>query len=152
MPPIDPARFVSRVSKALQTAHERGGSLQLRLAPPELGAVKLQISVKDGVMNASLQTESATARHALLEHLPALRDRLAEQNIRIERFDVDVQQENTGSQANPQGSNQNPYTAQQDHTEPRRQLGSRATTIEATPIEPAFMASRISNTEINLVV
>ena len=40
----------------------------------------------------------------LLDHLPALRDRLADQNIRVDRFDVDVKQENNGGQANPAAS------------------------------------------------
>ena len=89
-PQVDPARFVSRVAKAFQTANERGGTLQLRLSPPELGSLKIQLNVKDGVMSASLETDNANARRVLLDHLPALRDRLAEQNIRVDRFDVDV--------------------------------------------------------------
>ncbi len=36
-PQIDPSRFVGRVAKAFQTAQDRGGTLQLRLSPPELG-------------------------------------------------------------------------------------------------------------------
>jgi flagellar hook-length control protein FliK len=151
-PQVDPARFVSRVTKAFQTAHERGGTLQLRLSPPELGAMRIQLSVKDGVMSASLETENANARRVLLDHLPALRERLAEQNIRIDRFDVDVRQENNGGQANPRGSNQNPYQQQPDQSEPRRSTPSQARPSEVAPVELPTVASRISSTGINLVV
>ena len=151
-PQVDPARFVSRVTKAFQTAHERGGTLQLRLSPPELGAMRIQLSVKDGVMSASLETDNANARRVLLDHLPALRDRLAEQNIRIDRFDVDVRQENNGGQANPRGSNQNPYQQQPDQSEPRRSASSQARPSEAAPAELPTVVSRISSTGINLVV
>ena len=122
MPAVDPARFVGRVAKAFQTANDRGGTLQLRLSPPELGSLRLQLTVKNGVMSASIETDNAAARRVLLDHLPQLRDRLAEQNIRVDRFDVDVRQENTGGQANPHGSNQNPYQPQSGAAQPRAQL------------------------------
>lgn len=149
---IDPSRFVTRVAKAFQTANERGGTVQLRLSPPELGAMKIQLTVKDGVMSASMETENAGARRALLEHLPALRDRLAEQNIRIEKFDVDVRQENTGGQANPHGSNQNPYQPQPEQTQPRRTSGGQQTSAEAPLPDSAPLTAKISSTQINLVV
>jgi hypothetical protein len=41
LPRVDAARFVGRVAKAVKTAHERGGTLQLRLSPPELCSVRL---------------------------------------------------------------------------------------------------------------
>src|SRR5204862_830526 len=44
-PAVDPARFVGRVAKAFQTAHDRGGTLQLRLSPPELGSLRLELTV-----------------------------------------------------------------------------------------------------------
>ncbi len=90
LPRVDAARFVGRVAKAVQTAQERGGLVQLRLSPPELGSLRLELSMQNGVMTAAVETETPAARQILLDHLPALRERLAEQNIRIERFDVDV--------------------------------------------------------------
>jgi flagellar hook-length control protein FliK len=151
-PQVDPGRFVGRVAKAFQTAHERGGTLQLRLSPSELGSLKLQLTVKDGAMSAALETDNANARRVLLDHLPALRDRLAEQNIRIERFDVDVRQENNGGQANPQGSNQNPYQPRPDQSEPRRSAMSQQRMTEVDTPKLQSIAPRISNTEINLIV
>jgi flagellar hook-length control protein FliK len=84
------------VAKAFQMAQERDGKLHLRLSPPELGSLRLELSVKEGVMTATLEAETTAARKVLLDHLPALRDRLAEQNIRIERFDVDVRRDDGG--------------------------------------------------------
>ncbi len=105
-------------------------------------------------MSANLEADNANARRLLLDHLPTLRDRLAEQNIRVDRFDVDVRQENSGGQANPRGSNQNPYQQQADQSDNRR-TGQRsggannaATAIVAAPVS----VSRISSTEINLIV
>jgi flagellar hook-length control protein FliK len=151
MPQVDPARFVGRVARAFQTASERDGTLQLRLSPPELGSLKLQLTVKDGVMSAQLETENAGARRVLLEHLPALRERLAEQNIRVDRFDVDVRQENSSGQANSRGSNQNPYQPQPEQTE-RRSGGTQRRAPEVAAPEPVVISQRISSTGINLVI
>lgn len=153
-PQVDPTRFVGRVAKAFQTANERGGIVQIRLAPPELGSLKIQMTVKDGVMSANLEADNANARRLLLDHLPTLRDRLAEQNIRVDRFDVDVRQENNGGQANPRGSNQNPYQQQADQSDNRRsaQRSSGANNAAAASAATPVAVSRISSTEINLVV
>jgi flagellar hook-length control protein FliK len=154
LPQVDPARFVSRVAKAFQTASERDGSVQLRLNPPDLGALKLQLTVKDGVMSAAVETDNANARRLLLDHLPALRDRLAEQNIRVDRFDVDVRQEgnNGGAQADPRGFQQNPYHQQPEQTDARRGNASQRRVAEvAAPVPPAISPG-IAGDGINLVI
>jgi flagellar hook-length control protein FliK len=107
--------------------------------------------VKDGVMSAALETDNAIARRVLLDHLPALRDRLAEQNIRVERFDVDVRQENSSGQANARGNDQKPYQ-QPQQAEPRRLATAQQRHSESVPPAPSAAAPRISNTEINLVI
>ncbi len=94
-PTVDPARFVHRIHGALRAAQEREGHIQLRLSPPELGSLRIEIAVKQGVLTAQLETETATARNLILDHLPALRERLAEQQISIEKFDVDVRDESS---------------------------------------------------------
>jgi flagellar hook-length control protein FliK len=150
--PVDAARFVSRVAKAIQTANDRDGTVQLRLSPPELGSLKIQLTVKDGVLSAAVEADNSNARRMLLDHLPALRDRLAGQNIRVDRFDVDVKQENNGGQPNPRGSNQNPYQQQAQETESRRTAAKTPQVSDATPVEPTVVASRLSSTGINLVI
>ncbi|MFH1919708.1 MAG: flagellar hook-length control protein FliK, partial [Planctomycetota bacterium] len=87
---VDRARFVGRVARAFEAIGDRSGSVRLRLHPPELGSLRLEVSVRNGTMTARLEVETNTARTALLDNLPALRDRLAEQNIKVGRFDVDL--------------------------------------------------------------
>jgi flagellar hook-length control protein FliK len=150
LPRVDTARFVGRVAKAVQTAQERGGLVQLRLSPPELGSMRLELSMKDGVMTAAVETETSGARQILLDHLPALRDRLAEQNIRIERFDVDVRQENSGGQSNSRGS-------QQEHRQnPPQQPDSRHTAGRSAAIQPPtsdapHVLTRFTSSDLNLL-
>jgi flagellar hook-length control protein FliK len=86
----DRVRLVQRVAKAVQSAVERGGDLQIRLSPPELGSLRLQVKLADGVLSAKLEAETPQARQILTDNLPQLRERLAQQDIRIEKFDVDL--------------------------------------------------------------
>jgi flagellar hook-length control protein FliK len=150
LPRVDATRFVGRVAKAIQTASERGGPLQLRLSPPELGSLRLELTVENGVMSATLETESSTAKQVLLDHLPALRDRLADQNIRIERFDVDVRQEGgSGGGSDPRGSQQERPGEQPQYTT-LRQEAARANVNEGSSSD-APNRTRSGNSEINVL-
>jgi flagellar hook-length control protein FliK len=92
-PPIDTQtriRLVQRVAKAFQAAGERGGQVRLRLSPPELGALRVEISIERGALTARIEAETPQARAMLLDNLPALRERLAEQEIRVAQFDIEL--------------------------------------------------------------
>ena len=56
--------------------------------------------MQGGALTARLETDTPLARSVLLENLPVLRDRLAEQGVRVEQFDVDLLDRQTG---NPDG-------------------------------------------------
>ncbi|WP_145282928.1 flagellar hook-length control protein FliK [Pirellulimonas nuda] len=103
-PRVNPERFIARVSRAFQAAEQNGGTVQLRLSPPELGALQIRIAVHEGALTASLEAETPAARNLLLDNLPALRERLAQQDIRVERFDVDVRREPSGGQQDQQSN------------------------------------------------
>jgi flagellar hook-length control protein FliK len=111
----DRAQFVERVAGAFRAASQGDGTVRMRLQPPELGSLRLEVSVRDGVLSARLETDTPEARSVLLDHLPALRDRLAQQDIRIERFEVSYQ---NGSGGSPTGA--------EDHTASRDGSGRHA--------------------------
>ncbi|HZZ27051.1 MAG TPA: flagellar hook-length control protein FliK [Pirellulales bacterium] len=112
---IDQARFVERVATAFRNIDDQGGEIRLRLSPPELGSLKVEVAVRNGILTARLETETNTARSLLLDNLPALRERLAAQNIKVEWFDVDLRQD-----ARNQGSpNSSPDFAGSRQNQPR---------------------------------
>ena len=86
--PLDSAKFLPRVAKAFAAAAERGGEIRIRLSPPELGSIRLEVKMQGGNMTAKLDAETPAARQALLDNLPLLRERLAEQGLRIEQLDI----------------------------------------------------------------
>jgi len=111
---VDRVRFVQRVARAFEAMGDRGGSIRLRLHPPELGSLRLEVTVRNGTMTARLEVETNSARTMLLDNLPALRDRLAEQEIKVGRFDVDLSDRSGGG--TPQGPGDHP----QPHDHPDR--------------------------------
>lgn len=149
---VDPSRFIGRVAKAFHTAQDRGGTLQLRLSPPELGALRIELNVKDGVMSASLQTENANARKLLLDHLPALRDRLAEQNIRVDRFEVDVRRDGAGGQADARGWQQQQSQHQPDQSSPRRSVQKQPKAGAVVAPERVASTPTVGDAGLNLIV
>jgi flagellar hook-length control protein FliK len=97
----------------------------VRLSPPELGNLRIELAVQNGVLTAKLEAETPAARNALLDNLPALRDRLAQQDIRVEKFDVDVRRDSNGSGGSGESGPQDRPAGQSDA---RRQDGrDRAT-------------------------
>jgi flagellar hook-length control protein FliK len=103
---IDMGRLLTRVARAFAAAQQRDGEIHMRLSPPELGSLRLDVRVNGGELWASLQAETEAARAAILENLPALSERLAHQGLRIERFEVDLMQRQSGGMPDQTGGRQ----------------------------------------------
>ncbi|MEM9560894.1 MAG: flagellar hook-length control protein FliK [Planctomycetota bacterium] len=67
-----------------------GGSLTLKLAPDALGAVRVELTVSQGVASASLRAETPQARELLSANLDALRTALEDRGLRVERLSVET--------------------------------------------------------------
>jgi flagellar hook-length control protein FliK len=142
---IDASRLLSRVARAFALAQERDGDIQLRLSPPELGSLKLTVQQQEGGLVARLETETESAKTALIENLPALRERLAEQGLRIERFDIDLMQRQPG------GTPDRPGDQHRDAPPaPRREEPVRTLAPVASPRGPLTAGS--SATGLNVIV
>lgn len=142
---VDASRFLQRVTRAFHVAGERGGEVRLRLSPPELGSLQVEISVREGVLTARMTAENSTARSLLLDNLPDLRQRLAEQDIRIERFDVELRDQSSGGQQQTADRQTNPEAA------PTK----RAALREAAPVDRVGAVSgagRHAAGQLNVVI
>ncbi len=80
--------MLHRVWQALTAGQRRDGILRLKLHPPELGALRLQIRWKEGGLTARLEAERPEVYSLLLDGLEQLRHRLETQQIRVEKFEV----------------------------------------------------------------
>lgn len=142
--PQERTRFVQRVANAFQAASQHEGEIRLRLSPPELGQLKLEISIKQGVLTARMEADTPEARQVLLENLPQLRERLAEQSIRVEKFDVDVRDEGAQHQTDEQSDR-----AQRHKT--RRQGENLESEATQTP-HAASTPSALGSDQLDIVI
>jgi flagellar hook-length control protein FliK len=146
---VDTARFVQRVARGFLTSRvEAGREIRLRLHPPELGHLRLQIRVQDGVLTAHMETENHLARTLLLDQLAGLRNRLAEHDIKIDRFEVDLMQ---------QPPNESPdHTAADDRPDRRQALPPRTADRHARDSEPPTEVARrrwtTGDGQLNIVI
>jgi flagellar hook-length control protein FliK len=85
---VPPTEFAERLTRALVDSHQAGRPLHVRLHPPELGVLQIELSDRGGGLTARLDVETTAARQAILEQLPQLRDALTHAGHQIERIDV----------------------------------------------------------------
>ncbi len=99
-------KLVQRVLRGVEQLANGGGQVRLRLHPPELGSLQMSLRMEAGQVYAKLEVENTTARDALLNNVQILKDRMAEQGMRVAAFEVEVSTDSSGSGiANSQSQN-----------------------------------------------
>lgn len=95
---------------ALIAAHQRveaemaalvragGGTAELELSPPELGRLRLRLSVRNRVVQGSVVVENAAVKQVLEANLDRLQGSLERQGLVFERLDVRLQDSSRGRQ------------------------------------------------------
>jgi hypothetical protein len=131
---IDRVRLVQRVSNAFRSMAHQSGTVRIKLHPEELGSITVRIQMHDGAMAAKLETETEAVQRALLEHLPELRERLGQQNIKIESFQVSIMGQQEESSSFQAGRDRSGKGSERNTAPSRRRSpgGSRSNSSEET--------------------
>ncbi|HEX8325401.1 MAG TPA: flagellar hook-length control protein FliK [Tepidisphaeraceae bacterium] len=97
-----------------------GGTMQIRLDPPTLGSINVQISVDDGVMSASLQTSNDEATRLLSHNLSQLKNSLEAAGVTVDRIQVKqaapAESSNNSQQQTGDGDRQQQSNSAQDQS------------------------------------
>jgi hypothetical protein len=98
----------ARLARGLQNAvNQRGGGMTLRLTPPEMGTVRIQMQMQGPTVSAQMHTETDGARQLLNQQLGQLRQVLESQGLSVERLSVQQMGNSSSSQgAMQQGTDQ----------------------------------------------
>lgn len=67
-----------------------GGQIAMRLDPPELGVLQIRLDIKDGVINASFQSDNARAADLLTQGMTRLKQSLESAGISVDRLTVQM--------------------------------------------------------------
>lgn len=91
-------RFTNRIVRGLTAMiNQRGGVMTMRLDPPDLGELRIQMSLSRGVVSAQFEASNPQAHELINKHLATLRSSLESQGLTVERLQ---------SQAPPAASSQ----------------------------------------------
>jgi flagellar hook-length control protein FliK len=93
------AAMMVRGIKTLVNQH--GGAMTMRLDPPELGHVRIEMSIVRGVVTASFQAAAEPARELLQQTLPMLRHALEQQGLAVDRLTLHGSPSTQGAAAAP---------------------------------------------------
>jgi hypothetical protein len=105
-----------------------GGSMHIRLDPPELGALAVQIDVRDGIVTASFQTSNDEATRLLSHSLGQLRSMLESAGVNVEKLQVQQaprEHFNSNSQDRDRSPNQQAYDRSAHDDQQRREMLQR---------------------------
>ena len=88
-PPDSNEANISRVIRGMRgVIHQNGGAVTLRLSPPEMGIVRVEMQIHQGTVNAQLHTEQEGARALLTQQLGQLRQSLEAHGLQVDRLSV----------------------------------------------------------------
>jgi flagellar hook-length control protein FliK len=128
------AKIVSEIQGRLLP---NGGSMHLRLDPPELGAIHVHVEMRDGVMAASFETSGDQASKLLSHSLADLKTTLEAQGISVGKLHVSQaprqQTSSSSSEGNKQddaGSGQSPARQEQQRREMLKRMWQKLTGMQ----------------------
>jgi flagellar hook-length control protein FliK len=98
-----------------------GGAMQIRLDPPELGALKVMVEMRDGVMSATFQTSNEQATQLLSHSLNQLKHVLESQGVTVERLQVQQAPKSEQSSSDERQQQQQQRDANEHHTAQQEQ-------------------------------
>lgn len=151
----NPERLAAHVGMLIHEAQESRQQLSMRLSPPELGSVLIQVAAHDGVVTATLETQSAAAQQTLLDNLPHLQDSLAQLGATVDRIEVTRVEpkasESAGAALAWSDGRSATAGSQQRQDEPRRRPERPALKPRAS-VEAAAAARTLARNEINVRV
>ncbi len=92
---VNQAEVLEKLSSAARLTNIGGTSeIRIKLEPESLGSMRVHLSVDDNhAVSARITVESHEARSVIENSLQRLKDSLAEQGLRVEKFNVDVRQD-----------------------------------------------------------
>jgi flagellar hook-length control protein FliK len=154
--PYQEVKLVQRVLRGLEQLGDGGGQVKLRLHPPELGSLQLSLRMESGQMFAKLEVETTAARDTLLSNVQTLKDRLADQGIKVESFDVQLSTDSSGSGSSgsslQQNGNPNANSSWENATSRYAQVNNNRLSSDDPPERAAAQSWSRTNGALDLTV
>jgi hypothetical protein len=86
-----PAYLIDQIGRQLSRSILRGDRVvKLKINPPDLGLLKVDIDIKANILKLGMITENQTVKELLLSNIQELRESLGEQGVKLERIDIQL--------------------------------------------------------------
>lgn len=104
--PPQVTKLVDQVTSAMNKAVASGQVLKIRLHPPELGVLQVELVQTENGLSARLETDTLSTQKLLKEHMAVLKETLQQQGHSIEKIDVQMQQRSASDDQQKQQASQ----------------------------------------------
>jgi len=102
-----PNYLMDQMGRQIARAIHRGdGVIRFQLKPPEMGIVKLEMHLTDNQLNLAVAAENSSVKELLLANIQELRETLQMQGIKIDKLDIQLNNDFNQSLANFQEGQQ----------------------------------------------
>ncbi len=87
----DAARLTEQATRALRSVvNQKGGSVTLRLTPPELGALRVRVEMNNSLVSARFEAQTEGVRSILQSNMSTLRQALESQGLTVQHLHVQM--------------------------------------------------------------
>lgn len=101
-----------QVQNGLLSALRNGGTrLDLQLNPVELGSIAITLSSRNGEVTAQIRTEKTETLQAMQQQAEAIRQQLEQQGVKIDKIEVQLQNQGNNQQADSGWQNMQQHNA-----------------------------------------
>lgn len=153
---IDTANIAEQVRENIETSVNNGqNQITIKLNPPELGRVDIQLVEKNGEITGLMKIESIETKYAVQQQMPQILRNLEQAGINIKKMDIDLSNGSDQQNANTQSSDnlfanlhQNTYSQNQyNEFEPEASFEEPDITFS-----PQNQYGTITNRSVNMLV
>lgn len=99
-------QLVERVASAVRQSHSTGQQLKIRLSPPELGTLQIEVSLKNGEYSAKLEVQNRHAQKVINDNIAQLKDAISKTGVALDRIDVHINTHSSEDQRSSQSDSQ----------------------------------------------
>lgn len=129
------------VEAAKVTLNQEITTMELMLNPESLGKINMTVSVKEGVVTASLVAQNEAAKEAIESQIVMLKENLNNQGIKVEAVEVTV--ESHAFEANTNHGQNNGFNEQREQAQKKSSRPLRLDSLEELDMEELTEEERI---------
>ncbi len=83
-------QLVERIVATVRQTQSTGQQLKIRLSPPELGTLQIEVSLKNGEYTAKLEVQNNRVQKVINDNMAQLKESLSKSGIAIDRIEVNI--------------------------------------------------------------